>query len=93
MLRAFTPPSITVHYSFDDAGLTAERDERLVDMKYQSRSPLYATSDRLRYEKTMLDDWFEARFVKGATAFVVRAECLRAECHAQDDGGFICDCR
>jgi hypothetical protein len=64
VLRAFTPPSITVHYRFDDAGRTAERDERIVDMNYQSRSPLYASSDRLRYEKAMLDDWFEARFVK-----------------------------
>jgi hypothetical protein len=64
VLHSFTWPAITLRYRLTDAGLTlAERDERIVDTSYQVRATLYANTDRLRYEKSMLDEWFEARIV------------------------------
>lgn len=66
VLRSATWPSITLRYRLADAERTlAESSERIVDTNYQTRILLYARSDRLRYEKAMLDDWFEARIVRG----------------------------
>jgi hypothetical protein len=36
--------------------------ETVIDQYYLAR-PTRASSDPLRYEKAMLDDWFRARFV------------------------------
>ena len=65
VLRSITSPSITLRYRLADAQRTlAERSERVADASYQTRILPYAPTDRLRYEKAMLDDWFEARIVK-----------------------------
>lgn len=40
----------------------ARGKEVLIDMNYLSRAGLRSNSDRLRYEKAMLDEWFRGRF-------------------------------
>ncbi len=42
----------------------ASGEDRLVDMNFMMSVNIYASSDPLRYEKAMLDDWFDKRIVK-----------------------------
>jgi hypothetical protein len=37
-------------------------EERLSDMNFLATPNRYSPDDRLRYEKAMLDHWFESRF-------------------------------
>jgi hypothetical protein len=65
VLRAVTWPAIELRYRLTEGAVTlAEGDERIADLNYQWRTGAYFHGDRLRYEKAMLDDWFERRFVR-----------------------------
>lgn len=61
--RGGDAPRIRFRYRIDAPGrrpVTGE--ERLVDGTYLSRFNPYPSSDPLKYEKLMLDDWFKRRF-------------------------------
>ena len=65
IMRDITWPRIKLRYVLENEGTVASTaEESVADMNYLGRSSLYYSSDRLRYEKQMLDDWFRARFVE-----------------------------
>lgn len=72
-LRDITWPRIELEYRLlaDDAEI-ARGKEALIDMNYLGRGGLRSNSDRLRYEKAMLDQWFRSRF--GGMAKQARAD-------------------
>ncbi|MNQ33116.1 hypothetical protein D3C85_465380 [compost metagenome] len=58
-MREVTWPRIRLHYSLERDGKTlVSRDATLIDQSYLQHANYYFSNDRLRYEKTMLDDWF-----------------------------------
>ena len=64
-MRDITWPCIKLRYVLENAGTAAiTTEESVIDMNYLGRRSVYYSSDRLRYEKQMLDDWFRARFVE-----------------------------
>lgn len=55
-------PRINVHYMLRRGDqVLADRDEVISDMSYLSRPNRYPSVDPLRYEKAMLDRWFDKR--------------------------------
>jgi Protein of unknown function (DUF3016) len=59
-----TWPRMSVRYVLEEQGQTiASGQESIVDMNYLGQPSVYPYGDPLRYEKHMLDDWFESRFV------------------------------
>jgi hypothetical protein len=60
-----TWPSIKLRYRLKQGQQVLASGEELVsDMEYLHRVNAYPTSDPRRYEKLMLDDWFEHRLVE-----------------------------
>ena len=58
-MREVTWPRIKLHYSLEQDGKTlVSRDVTVIDQSYLQHGNYYFSNDRLRYEKTMLDDWF-----------------------------------
>ena len=52
-------PRMTLHFSVESAGKVINSgDVQLQDMDYQFRASRLSSSDPLRYEKKMIDDWF-----------------------------------
>ena len=65
VLRDITWPRIKLHYTLTDHALpVASADVQLSDLSYLSSINRYGSGDRLRYEKAMLDDWFNKRIVR-----------------------------
>ena len=65
-----TWPRIKVRYVLEEGGtVRSTATETIVDQNYLSQVGGYLPSDSLRYEKTMLDDWFRARFVERRAAW------------------------
>ena len=65
IMRDITWPRIRLRYVLENEGIVATTtEESVIDMNYLGRPSVYYESDRLRYEKQMLDDWFRARFVE-----------------------------
>ena len=65
IVRDITWPRIKLRYALTRGDHTvAGAEEWVTDMNYLMSSNRYSSSDRLRYEKAMLDDWFEKRIVK-----------------------------
>ena len=65
VLRGVTWPRIKLRYTLQRGGQTvASAEEQVSDMHYLLTVNRYASGDRLRYEKSMLDDWFDKRFVR-----------------------------
>ncbi|BAN50441.1 DUF3016 domain-containing protein [Metapseudomonas resinovorans] len=59
VLRGVTWPRIKLHYSLEQDGkVLSSRNVAVIDQTYLQRANRYFSNDRLRYEKTMLDDWF-----------------------------------
>jgi hypothetical protein len=55
-------PRITLRYSITQNGQVIKRGEdSLSDMAYQQHTTRYGGDDPLRYEKSMLDQWFHER--------------------------------
>lgn len=62
ILSDVTWPRITLRSTLTQAGQTgASREEKVIDQNYMTGVNRYSPSDRLRYEKAMLDTWFERR--------------------------------
>ena len=62
VFRDVSWPRLRLRYTIrrgDD--VSESREEQLADMNYLASFNRYAKSDRLRYEKAMLDAWFEKR--------------------------------
>jgi hypothetical protein len=56
-------PRITLRYTLETAGQPARHAEQTVyDMAYLQRMNRYTSDEPLRYEKPMLDAWFDAQF-------------------------------
>jgi hypothetical protein len=57
---------MNVRYTLTQGGATiASGEETIRDMAYLMTGGSWLDSDSLRYEKTMLDDWFRVRIAKG----------------------------
>lgn len=65
IMNSVTWPMIRLRYTLERDGRTKmSAEERVIDQVYLGRHRTYFSSDRLGYEKQMLDDWFRARFVE-----------------------------
>jgi hypothetical protein len=54
-------PRIDLHYSIESNGqVLRSGDAQLRDMNFMDRISRYADGDRLRYERRMIDDWFNS---------------------------------
>jgi len=63
VMRTVTLPSITLNYEVLEGGKVVRQGEaRLRDMNYQDGFNSYFSSETLRYEKRMIDRWFEGEF-------------------------------
>ena len=63
IVRDIASPRIDLRYTLRRGDqLVASAEERLVDLTFLMVTNRYPSEDRLRYEKAMLDDWFEKRF-------------------------------
>lgn len=66
-MREITWPRIKMHYSFEqDGNVLVSREAMVIDQAYLQHGNRYFSSDRLRYEKAMLDDWFRRNLGKAA---------------------------
>lgn len=63
IIKDFYPPRIDLHFSVTDASgvVIAEGERKLRDPGFLSRS-VGSSSDPLRYEKRLLDDWLRREF-------------------------------
>jgi hypothetical protein len=62
-------PHIKLRYTLTENGQTVRSgEENLSNMMYQQRYNRYADGDPLRYEKQMLDDWFDKAIVPKVAA-------------------------
>jgi len=60
VIRDATWPRMTLRYALmHDGEIIASNQERINNMNFNWGVNLYGYSDPLRYEKAMLDDWFE----------------------------------
>jgi hypothetical protein len=58
-------PHMHLHFTLEQDGkVLRSGDAQLSNMMYQERLNRYSGSDSLRYEKQMLDDWFEQEFLR-----------------------------
>ena len=65
VVRDITWPRMTLRYTLShDDRILASGEERLADMNFMMSVNMYSSSDPLRYEKPMLDDWFDRRIVR-----------------------------
>jgi hypothetical protein len=66
IIRDIYPPRFTLHYLWrgKTGKLKADKEEQLNDLNYLMRldSARYLNNDPLRYEKTLLDHWFQQTF-------------------------------
>ncbi|MFN3860079.1 MAG: DUF3016 domain-containing protein [Roseateles sp.] len=63
VMRTVTLPSIEFTYEVREAGQVVRQGEvRLRDMNYQDGFNGYSSGDPLRYEKRMIDRWFQREF-------------------------------
>ncbi|MDM0018298.1 DUF3016 domain-containing protein [Variovorax saccharolyticus] len=69
VLRDITWPRIKLRYTLSRGDrVLASGEQHLSDLNYLMTVNRYSGSDRLRYEKAMLDDWFARRIVTAAGA-------------------------
>ena len=65
IMREVTRPRIALRYRLEEKGaVLARAEEALTDPYYLSNQAAQISGDPLRYEKSMLDDWFRARFAR-----------------------------
>ena len=66
VLNGATPPKIRFSYRLQrNRKLVASGEDSLSDQFYLSRPGAGLSSDELRYEKSMLDDWFRQKLSAG----------------------------
>lgn len=65
-MKDIYPPRATLHYRLTDAsGATIrEGESKLSDLAYLQRTTVANSTDPLRYDKRMLDDWLTKEFVR-----------------------------
>lgn len=69
VMRTVTLPSIEFTYEVREAGQVVRQGEvRLRDMNYQDGFNGYSSGDPLRYEKRMIDRWFQREFAPAVAA-------------------------
>ncbi len=57
-------PQMHLHYTLEQDGkVLRSGDAQLSNMMYQERINRYSSGDPLRYEKQMMDDWFDKEFL------------------------------
>lgn len=57
-------PSMQLHYSLESNGQTLQSgDDKLADMTYLDHYNRYPSGELLRYEKQMIDSWFQKKFI------------------------------
>ena len=62
IFRDVSWPRLGLRYTLTVGGQVAEsREEQLTDMDYLASFNRYSRNDRLRYEKALLDAWFDKR--------------------------------
>jgi len=62
IFRDVSWPRLALRYTLTTGGQVSEsREEQLTDMNYLGSFNRYSRNDRLRYEKALLDAWFEKR--------------------------------
>ena len=62
-------PTMHLRYTLQQGGaLLRSGDEHLSNMAYQDRVNRYSSGDPLRYEKQMMDDWFQKTFPPSTVA-------------------------
>ena len=65
VVRDIASPRITLRYTLKQGDRVATgAEEQLSDMNFLWSHNRYSSGDRLRYEKPMLDKWFETHFAK-----------------------------
>ncbi|MFG6431072.1 DUF3016 domain-containing protein [Pelomonas parva] len=63
VMRTVTLPALSLNYEVLDGGKVVQQGKaELRDMNYQDGFIGYFSSDALRYEKRMIDRWFQAEF-------------------------------
>ncbi|MET0855202.1 MAG: DUF3016 domain-containing protein [Telluria sp.] len=56
-------PRMQLRYTLESNGQVISRgEEALSDMTYLNRNARYAETDKLRYEKRMINEWFKEKF-------------------------------
>lgn len=59
-------PRIELRYTLSgDGNIARTGKESVADLDYLQRISAYGSSEPLKHEKRMLDDWFRARFIEG----------------------------
>jgi hypothetical protein len=73
VMRETDWPRIALRYTLTNAGgsVLAQGEDTVRDMNYLHHVSAYRAPDELRYEKAMLDDWFQARFTRKGDAQAV----------------------
>src|SRR6202007_505503 len=62
IVRDITAPRIKLRYTLTRGDqVIAKGEEQLTDLNFMMSGARYSSDDRLRYEKALLDDWFEKR--------------------------------
>lgn len=65
IVRDITGPRIKLRYTLTRGGqVLASAEEQLRDMNFMHGGNRYLGGDRLRYEKALLDDWFDKRIAR-----------------------------
>ena len=66
IVRDITMPRMTLSFTLTRGSdvLASAAQERVTDLNFLRGFNRYSSSDPLRYEKAMLDQWFEARFAR-----------------------------
>jgi Protein of unknown function (DUF3016) len=65
IMRSVTWPSIRLRYQLkQDGQVVASGEETVADMNYLDHPNSYPDADPLRFEKRMLDEWFQHRLVE-----------------------------
>ncbi|MFT7724457.1 MAG: DUF3016 domain-containing protein [Roseateles sp.] len=63
VMRTVTPPSIELNYEVRDTGKVVRQGKAVLrDMNYQDGFNNYFSGEPLRYEKRMIDRWFDTEF-------------------------------
>ncbi|MFG6413996.1 DUF3016 domain-containing protein [Roseateles sp. DC23W] len=69
VMRTVTLPSLSMKYTVSEGGKVVKQGETLLrDMNYQDGFNRYSSGDPLRYEKRMIDNWFDREFRAPVTA-------------------------
>jgi hypothetical protein len=73
VMRTVTLPSITLDYEVRDGDKVVQQGKATMrDMNYQDGFSNYFSNDTLRYEKRMMDRWFQSEFPTTTAAVTPR---------------------